>query len=317
MNRAFIQLQRKKIGIRVMLSISDLINRESLPQEQEISLKLLIDFYEKYLCARVFIFTLEDDTEVKIIFTDSSEVFHLLGANHIYANIPMTGKRFASGVRDESITLATLRKLNAKAYRDYLDRICSLACIDAVLKKSEYLWFKDGKIQDSSIEVKYLLLKNIDEKSLHLGIDRRHDDKPYFAKTLLVTEGNRRNKFIDAANACFKVKRLQIRDKESDILLEDIQRDSARLKADEQVRIYARKYFEQNKENFDLRILPEKEIKTELKHYIEENIEEIRATVAKQDPYWTKKIVSEAVRKYLRKDARASIQAFKQSLTRY
>ena len=123
----------------MMLSICDLINRESLPQEQEISLRLLVDFYEKYLCTKVFIFTLEDDTEEKIIFTDGSEVFHLLGANHIYANTPMTGKRFANGVRNGSITLATLRKLNANAYRDYLDRIRSLACIDAVLKKSEQL----------------------------------------------------------------------------------------------------------------------------------------------------------------------------------
>ncbi len=294
-----------------MLSICDLINRESLPQEQEISLRLLMDFYEKYLCTRVFIFTLEDDIEVKIIFTDGSEVFHLLGANHIYANTPMTGKRFAKGVRDESITLASLRKLNAKAYRDYLDRICSLACIDAVLKKSEYLWFKDGRIQGSGIEVKYLLLKNIDEKSLHLGIDRRHEDRPYFAKTLLVTEGIRRNKFIDLANASFKVKRLQIRDKASDVLLEDIQRERARFTADEQVRTYARKYLERNKGNLTFLTLTEREIKTELKHYIEGQTEEIRVAVAGQDPYCTKKIVAEAVRKYLKKDAQASIQGFK------
>lgn len=64
----------------------------------------------------------------------------------------MTGKRFANGVHDGSITLDTLRKVNAKAYRDYLDRICSFACIDAVLKKSEYLWFEDGKIQSLNIE---------------------------------------------------------------------------------------------------------------------------------------------------------------------
>ena len=159
-----------------------------------------------------------------------------------------------------------------------------------------------------------MLLKNIDDKSLHLGINQKHEEKPYFAKTLLVTEGTRRSKFIDLADASFKVKRLQIRDKESDILLEDIQRERARITADEQVRIYGRKYFEQNKENLVLFTLPEREVKTRLKHYIEENIEEIRAIVATQDPYWTKKIVAEAARKYLKRDAQASIQAFKQSL---
>ena len=293
---------------KMMLNLSDLIDRESLPQEQEISLELLLNFYEQYLCTKVFIFTLEDDTEVKIIFTDGSEIFHLLGANHIYAGTPMTGKRFANGVRDGSITLATLRKVNAKAYRDYLDRICSLACIDAVLKKSEYLWFKDGRIQGSSIEVKYLLLKNIDQKSLHLGIDRRHEGKPYFAKTLLVTEGSSRNKFIDLASACFKVKRLQIRDKESDAVIEDIQREKARFAAAEQVRIYARAYFEQNQENLTR---AEREIKTELKHYIEKNVEELREVIAKQDPYWTKKIAAEAVRQYLKEDAKEDIRVYK------
>ena len=53
---------------KMMLNLSDLIDRESLPQEQEISLELPMNFYEQYLCTRVFVFTLEDDAEVKIIF---------------------------------------------------------------------------------------------------------------------------------------------------------------------------------------------------------------------------------------------------------
>ena len=290
-----------------MLSICDLINRESLPKAQEISLELIMDFYELYLCKRIYIFTLEDDTEVKIIFTDGREVFHLLGVNHIYGNTPMTGTRFVKGVRDGSITLATLHKINAKAYRDYLDRICSIACVDAVLKKSEYLWFKDGKIQGSDIKVKYLLLKSIEEKSFHLGIDQRSEGKPYFAKTLLVTKGSNRNKFINLADSCFKVKRLQIRDKESNVLLEDIQREKARQTAEKQVQIFARKYLEQNKGKLGQ---VEKKLRAELSRYIEEKNEELRKTVEKQDPYWTKKIVAESVRKYLKEDIKEDIQAY-------
>ena len=40
-----------------MLSVSDLININYIPDEDDISLQLLIDFYEEYLCKRIFIFT--------------------------------------------------------------------------------------------------------------------------------------------------------------------------------------------------------------------------------------------------------------------
>ena len=43
-----------------MLSVSNLVDIKYIPAESDISLKLLVDFYEDYLCKRIFIFTLRD-----------------------------------------------------------------------------------------------------------------------------------------------------------------------------------------------------------------------------------------------------------------
>lgn len=54
-----------------MLSVSDLIDINYIPSESDISLELLVDFYEDYLCKRIFIFTLRDGQVVKLFFRDA------------------------------------------------------------------------------------------------------------------------------------------------------------------------------------------------------------------------------------------------------
>ena len=68
-----------------MLSVNDLIDINYIPSESDISLELLVDFYEYYLCKRIFIFTLRDGQVVKLFFRDATELFHISGIDHIYA----------------------------------------------------------------------------------------------------------------------------------------------------------------------------------------------------------------------------------------
>lgn len=56
-----------------MLSVSDLINIQYIPEISDISLSLLVDFYEQYLCKRIFIFELADGQKLKLFFKDTSE----------------------------------------------------------------------------------------------------------------------------------------------------------------------------------------------------------------------------------------------------
>ena len=91
------------IGGSAMLSVSDLININYIPDEDDISLQLLIDFYEEYLCKRIFIFTLKNGKVIKLFFRDATEIFHISGINHIYEGVPMDGKRFLQVVKNKTI----------------------------------------------------------------------------------------------------------------------------------------------------------------------------------------------------------------------
>lgn len=214
-----------------MLTVDDLINIAYIPFETDISLQLYVDFYEQYLCKKIFKFTLKNGTQVKLFFKDTTEIFHISGIEHIYEGIPMDGKRFIELVKDKKVDIAQLKVINANAYKDYIDRIRSFACIDTLIKNCEYLWYADGKIPGSTIKVKYLLLKGMDGKNIHLGIDTYKENRPFFSRTLLVTEGNIANKFIDKADERLRVSRIEIVDKNTNELIELIDRDMAEKKA--------------------------------------------------------------------------------------
>ncbi|MBR6701039.1 MAG: hypothetical protein IKL72_04855, partial [Firmicutes bacterium] len=210
-----------------MLKKEDLININYIPDEEEISLELLFDFYENYLCRRVYKFTLDSGEEIKIVFKDSSEIYHISGIKHIYKVKYMDGSRFAKDVCYGNIDFKNLQKINPNAYKDYIERICSFACIDTILKKCEYLWFSEGRIEGTEISVKYLLLRTINECNLHLGIDSYKSGKSYYPKTLLVTKGAQINKFVNRATERFRVSKLEIILKEDGSVEELIDREEA------------------------------------------------------------------------------------------
>ena len=226
-----------------MLSVKDLVDIEYIPAEEEISLQLLVDFYEEYLCKRIFIYTLKNGRVIKLFFRDATEIFHVSGIDHIYEGVPMDGTRFLQGIKDDEIDLETVENINAAAYKDYIARIRSMACLDTIIKKCEYLWFPSGEIPDTKIEVKYLLLKGLDGKNLHLGIDTYNEKRPYYSKTLLVTEGNSAEKFIDKADERLRVVKLEIRDKDTDKLLVCVDRKGAERNALGKIRNYVEGWF--------------------------------------------------------------------------
>lgn len=226
-----------------MLSVSNLIDINYIPSESDISLELLVNFYEEYLCKRFFIFKLRNGQTVKLFFRDATELFHVSGIDHIYKGIPMDGSRFINGIKEGNTDLGVVKNINSAAYKDYEIRIRSMACIDTIIKNCEYLWYPSGKISGSDIEVKYLLLKGLDEKNLHLGIDTYKENRPYFARTLLITEGNNAGKFIGKADERLKVSKLEILDKGTNPLLICIERELAEQTALIETKKYAEEWF--------------------------------------------------------------------------
>ena len=255
-----------------MLTVGDLIDINYIPTVAEISLNLLKEFYEEYLCKRIFIFTLKNGETVKLFFRDTTEIFHISGIDHIYEDVPMDGTRFISEIESGKIDLEAVKAVNPNAYKDYEDRICSMACLDTIIKNCEYLFYPGGKIPQSEIKVKYLLLKGLDGKNLHLGIDTYKKGRPYFSRTLLVTEGNSAGKFIEKADERLKVVELVIKDKDTDEILIHVKREEAEKQAIIEVERIAQKWLECDFPELIEESILNKDIKDKIGRYWYEDI---------------------------------------------
>lgn len=324
-----------------MLKVEDLINIKYVPAEDEISLGLLFDFYENHLCKRIYKFTLDDGQQIKITFKNTSEIYHVSGIKHLYKGNYMDGSRFAQEVYAGSIDFTSLEKINPNAYNDYSERIRSFACIDTIMKNCEYLWFAEGKIAGTDISVKYLLLKAVEEYNLHLGIDTYNKGKTYYPKTLLVTKGAKKNKFVDKASEKFRVSKLEIIIKETNTLEEVVDRKKAQEIAEKNINDEIDSWL--NNELIDLMELymSAKEHKSDLtgsfdkdsplcdsetyscghikskqkeewisllRSFINSKKENLQDEVAKYDRYWAGKIVSASIRSFSRSDLKRMIE---------
>ena len=69
-----------------MLSVNDLVNLDSFPNMDDVSLSLYKDFSQDILINRKFQYLLEDDTVVNIEFSETC-IHHLLGIQHIDRSI--------------------------------------------------------------------------------------------------------------------------------------------------------------------------------------------------------------------------------------
>lgn len=255
-----------------MLTVKDLIDINYIPAVAEFSLDLLKEFYENYLCKRIFIFTLKNGETLKLSFRDTTEIFHISGIDHIYEEVPMDGTRFISEIESGNIDLATVKSVNPNAYKDYEDRICSMACLDTIIKNCEYLFYPGGKIPQTEVKVKYLLLKGLNGKNLHLGIDTYKKGRPYFTRSLLVTEGNSAGKFIEKADERLRVVELVIKDKDTDEILIHVKREEAEKQAIIEVQRIAQEWLECDFPKLIEESILNRDIEDKIGHYWYEDI---------------------------------------------
>lgn len=178
-----------------------------------------------------------------------------------------------------------------------------------------------------------MLLKGLDEKNLHLGIDTYKVNRPYFTRTLLITEGDNAGKFIGKADERLKVSKFEIRDKDTNQLLIIVERKLAEQTALAEVEKWLRLLLDVlsdklSNESFVKGILAiSPELITEhealltgcirasnkkawslaCRKYIEQNKSDIKDKVEKLDSYWVGKIVGEAIRKYDKEELDAAL----------
>lgn len=283
-----------------MLSSNDLINIEHIPSESEISLSLLVSFYKDHLMKHEYKFTLSSDEILRLRFRDASELYHLSGIAHIYNSqkIKMKASVFISEVESGNISLKTLKKINSKEYRTRIQRICSVACMDSLLKKCECLNFEKGKIPNSKIDIKYLLFRGFDEKNLHLGIDTYKENHPFFPRTMLLTEGSAKDRYVEKADEKLSVEKLEIIDIKTDTVIETIDREKAIQLAEQKVLYLADDWIEKELDKLIDEKISLRPINKILKEHLDSHKSEIEAEIKLLDPYLFKKIAAQSIRQF-------------------
>lgn len=299
-----------------MLTVNDLININEIPEESDISLDLLVDFYEQHLNKFEYQFTLDNDEIIKLRFRDASEIYHLVGIRHIYekAGIQMSGDKFVDKVKINNLTFNDLQNINPKEYKRFNLRMRSFVCVNSLLKRCDCLFFPDGKIPGSEIGAKYLLLRHFNDVNLHLGINTYKEDRPFFAKTLLPTDGAVKEKYIERAKEKFSIKKLEIIELKTERIIETIDREKAIQTAKSDIWKLAenwisKKVSEAQKEGV-LESLKGRDLKKELETHLRSNKNTLETNVMNHDAYLTGKIVMNAIHGYIKNDFQERLLAY-------
>lgn len=179
-----------------MLTISELRELTSMPTMSDISLKLLLEFYESTLSNNIFNYQLKDSTEnefsVKLSFY-SPEFCHLLGLHYIQGNgsTLIQGKRGCDSIKNESVTFKTLKAVNAESFGKIKDRIRFFPFVYQLLHDPSIIQFNPSVVDGNSLLKCDLIFHKSDflTKRIHLGIENKGNNE-YFPKTYMIEKNN-------------------------------------------------------------------------------------------------------------------------------
>lgn len=179
-----------------MLTTEELLKLTRLPKITEISLKLLQEFYDIYICPNIYLFELEDKSIIKLEFLGVN-LCHLLGFQHI---VPYKLKKFYSGengyigILNGDITIKKLRSINEKNFSRDKDKILCFPYIYKLLQHCEIIRFSNI-IGHSKITCEFILHDTHYERRIHLGIEKDEKRGVYYPRTFLIERDNG-NKFV-------------------------------------------------------------------------------------------------------------------------
>lgn len=155
-----------------MITSNDLLEVNSISNIGDISLKLYKNFFESFLCKRVFLYSLGDGTQVKLLF-DETNLLHILGAQHILGK-RYKATKFNSQIVDGTMTFQELERRNSIVFNDYTDRFLNFSNLYHVLTNCTMIYFdKDtynknrNSSEESLMDFSYILYEDLNNKKVH------------------------------------------------------------------------------------------------------------------------------------------------------
>ena len=185
-----------------MLTLSGLVDIQTKPKLNEMSLKLIADYYESYLMDKVFSYRLENNKNIELHFK-KDHLCHLIAIHkfsperkldHLYHGFKGFDRLIA-----EEITFESLKSIDKKKFKDYRERMQFFPFTYRLLKTCDSVYFDKNNVSGNGscrIDAKMLLYAEFDKKILHLGIDLENSGDKYFPRSFFLAREKQKDKYI-------------------------------------------------------------------------------------------------------------------------
>lgn len=174
-----------------MLTSNDLLKANNICDITDITLKLYKNFFDNILCKRVFLYNLEDQTQVKLMF-EPTNLLHILGAQHILGE-KYKATKFNNGIVDGTMTFQELEKRNSIVFNDFTSRFLNFSNLYQVITNCTMVYFDKNTYdknrsskEESLMDFSYILYEDLNNKKVHAGLDTYNKGYSFYCKSLLV-----------------------------------------------------------------------------------------------------------------------------------
>ena len=174
-----------------MLTTEELLNLTRLPKISEISLKLLQEFYDIYICPSIYVFQLENKNIIQLEFLDVN-FCHLIGLQHIVSYKSRKfygGENGYIGVLNGDITIKKLKSIDERKFSRDKDKLLCFSFIYQLLRNCEIIRFSNTT-GHSKVSCEFILYDSQFERRIHLGIEKDDKRGVYYPRTFLVEREN-------------------------------------------------------------------------------------------------------------------------------
>lgn len=176
----------------------DYANSTSVPTADQLSLKLVLEYYDAYVEPYIYTYTGENVENITLRFTYANAP-HLIGLhygpNAKYGRNSTTAKKFKGYTAYKSIKNGTIDKHTIKSlyqkknqhYSDMTKKMRYFFTIHEVLENPEAVYYnksKNKKKSKSDIDCDILLYKFLHNQYIHVGLDKVKNK--YVPKTFLI-----------------------------------------------------------------------------------------------------------------------------------
>lgn len=175
----------------------DYASNTSIPTADQVTLKLVSEYYDVYLEPHIFTYTCEDEDSISLKF-EHENFPHLVGlhyaANEKYGKNSVKARDFRgykgyenvkNGIVDKQTISSLLKKKTH--YKNMNKKLRYFWTLHTVLEDPEAVFYNKSsnqKRKNNALDCDVLLYKFLHNQYIHVGLDKKGDK--YVAKTFLI-----------------------------------------------------------------------------------------------------------------------------------